>query len=124
MDLDFYDKEGAVEKVITARIGPGGDFHEEVQRLIEKYDIQYGYIPSAIGMFEKCTLGIMGENMEYSERDFDNVEYMLNGSIFQREGKPFVHVHATVGGVGNDAFVGHLAKGKIKVMCEITIVFA
>lgn len=120
--MEFYDKISKVSDVITARIEPSKDFHEEIYALIKKYDIQYGYIPSVIGMFETCRLGVSNDKMKYIEQDFENVEYSANGNVFQRDGKPFIHIHVTVAGEGNVAYMGHLVSGMTKILCEIVIV--
>lgn len=78
-----------------------------------------------LGALEEVELGFYHLHQKSYQRttlkgDWELVA--LNGNITLKEGLPFVHVHAALGGEDFSLKGGHLFEAVVAVTCEITIV--
>lgn len=64
------------------------------------------------------------EKTDYTSRTFNGKNYeilSLNGNISIVDGKPFLHIHATIGDSDYKVYGGHLGSATIGITCEIII---
>lgn len=109
--MDFFD-DMQIEEIICAYMEYGDDFHESVEKIAKKKDIQTGAILSGAGTFDKARIHYI------TKKDFP-----AEDTVVTKEGpielcsvdgiiadyKP--HMHCTMAIWGNGLFSGHLEPG-------------
>ncbi len=103
------------------------DTDEEIIAAITKFAndrrIDSGTV-SGIGSVHHVVLGYFDrETKQYLRRPVEpDCEIVsLAGNIAVKEGKPFAHVHVTLGTRDFQALAGHLFEGKVAATCELVI---
>ncbi len=102
-----------VREVILGRIPKGNDVLEYLQNVAEKHNIQMGII-SLVGTVEEGVLGFYHQDkQEYDSLYFDRHMEIVQGTgnISLKDGKPFVHLHMSLGDDEGKVFGGHVLPG-------------
>lgn len=78
-----------------------------------------------IGALKNVELGYYElHEKSYIRKTFSDGDYeliSLHGNISEKEGKAFVHVHASLGRSDFSVFGGHLFEAQVAVVCEVFI---
>ncbi len=106
----------------VVRLDPGEEVLEQLTHLAEQEHIQLGCI-SALGAANDVTIGIFDtrEKKFYSQRYQGVYEISaLVGSISQKDGKPYFHLHITIGNPATgEVHAGHMASCTISATLEL-----
>ena len=118
-------KQLNTQRTIVAKLEPGADILEELERLVHQYDVSGGQI-SFIGAISQATLGYFDlHSQEYKSFSMDEDLEVTSGmgNISRLEnGTPVVHAHIVVANEQGHSFSGHLMKGcKVSVTIEIVM---
>lgn len=118
----FQSAEGAISRVITARLKPGTEFLTGIIAICEKHHIQQGYISCCIGSLQKATFcAAKKDNSVKIGAKYANpieipgpVQFVSGqGFICQSEsGEYILHIHGTFSNWKNErmtqVFDGHM----------------
>ena len=104
------------------RLDPGEEIVASLTRLVEQENVQLGTV-SALGAAGDVTIGIFNtrEKQYYSQRYQGDYEISaLVGNVTRREGKPYLHLHITIGNpVTGEVHAGHLTSAVISATLEL-----
>jgi predicted DNA-binding protein with PD1-like motif len=119
MTRDSY----TTKRIFTGRLPVGADLNESISRICTEEDIKVGKI-TALGAVTKAAVAYYDqEKKEYKPMTFDKHLEILNctGNVSLKDGKPFVHMHATFADSQGSVLGGHLTAGTLVFACEVTI---
>ncbi len=107
----------------TVRIDLGEDIIESIKKLCEEEHIRLGRV-EAIGATDRAVIGVYDlERQEYSTEEIS--EFMeitgLNGSITEMDGKPYIHLHATLADRNHRVHGGHVIEMRVGATCEMFV---
>ena len=105
------------------QIPTGADLYESISKICTEEDVKIGKV-TALGAVSQAALAYYDQKgKEYRPIKFEKHLEILNctGNVSLKDGKPFVHVHATFSDEKGNAFGGHLMPGTIVFACEVTI---
>ena len=104
------------------RLDPGEEIAEQLTALAERENVRLGCV-SALGAANDVTIGIFstGEKQYHSRRYQGDFEISaLVGSVTRMEGKPYLHLHITIGNpVTGEVHAGHLTSCTISATLEL-----
>ena len=107
---------------IALRLDPGEEVVECLTRLADQEKIQLGTV-SALGAANDVTIGIFDttEKKYYTRRYQGEYEISaLVGSVTRQEGKPYLHLHVTIGNpVTGEVHGGQLSACTISATLEL-----
>ena len=112
-------------KILVIKLVNGEDVFSAIEEAARKYNIRSGIILGGIGMLRDFELGYF-EPGGYKTRVFDEPHELVSmtGSIAysKTESDKFLpHIHCTLADSNHKVFGGHLYKGTVNVINEITI---
>ncbi len=117
-------KSFQVGQALQGNIERGEDLLERLEEIIQKGEIEAGFI-KVLGAVQKARLGYFNQKtMEYEIHEFDQAMEILNctGNIsLSQEGNPTIHAHIILGDSEGNAYGGHLEQGT-KVFVAETII--
>ena len=107
----------------TVRIDLGEDIVESLKKLCEEEHIRLGRV-EAIGAADRAVLGIYDPaGKEYDQEEIN--EFMeiasLNGNITAMDGKPYIHLHATLADRRHAVHGGHVLEMRVGATCEMFV---
>ena len=105
------------------RIDLGEDIIESLKKICEDEQIHLGRV-EAIGATDHAVIGVYDlEKKEYYPEKID--EFMeiasLNGNITATEGKPYIHLHATLADQNHVIHGGHVLEMRVGATCEMFV---
>ena len=105
------------------RIDWGEDIMVQLKELCEKESVRLGRV-EAIGAADRAVIGVYDlEKKEYSTEEIS--EFMeitgLNGSITEMDGKPYIHLHATLADRNHRVHGGHVIEMRVGATCEMFV---
>ena len=105
------------------RIDRGEDIMVQLKELCEKESVRLGRV-EAIGAADRAMIGVYDlEKKEYSTEEIS--EFMeitgLNGSITEMDGKPYIHLHATLADRNHRVHGGHVIEMRVGATCEMFV---
>ena len=104
------------------RLDPGEEIVEQLTALAERENVRLGCV-SALGAANDVTIGIFstGEKQYHSRRYQGDFEISaLVGSVTRMEGRPYLHLHITIGNpVTGEVHAGHLTSCTISATLEL-----
>jgi len=110
-------------RVFVGRLATGSDLVTDIQAFCEAEDIRAAWV-SLVGAVTKATFGYYEQHEHrYIEMtsEFHHEISGFIGNISMREGKPFLHAHATFGEHEGGTLGGHLLPGCTVFVGEVTI---
>ncbi len=110
-------------RILMGRLQKGDDLLQALETMCSGENIRLGEV-SALGAVKNARIGYYDQNRrEYFYIELaEHLEILkLAGNVSLRDGKPFVHAHATFGNEKGEAFGGHLAEGTEVFACEYII---
>ena len=105
----------------VVRLDLGEYVHPSLLALCEKEHIPFGSI-SAIGAVDRAVIGVYDlAHGAYIQRTFDGFMEIANlsGSVTERDGKPYLHLHVTVCGQDHNVHAGHAIELRVGATCEL-----
>ena len=104
------------------RLDPGEEVVDCLTRLVDQEGIRLGTV-SALGAANDVTIGIFNT----AEKKYDSRRYQgqyeisaLVGNVTRQEGKPYLHLHITIGNpVTGEVHAGHLSACIISATLEL-----
>ena len=105
------------------RLEPDQEIVAAITRFADDRRIDSGVV-SGLGTVHHAVLGYYDRTAnEYLRRTIEeDCEIVsLVGNISVKEGKPFAHVHATLGTRNFQALAGHLFEGRVAATCELVV---
>ena len=105
------------------RIDLGEDIMESLKKICEDEQIHLGRV-EAIGATDHAVIGVYDlKKKEYYPEKID--EFMeiasLNGNITAIEGKPYIHLHATLADRNHVIHGGHVLEMRVGATCEMFV---
>lgn len=116
----FYRKDG---NVITVRPEVGENIPDVLISICEKENVFFGYV-NGIGATKKATVGCyIPAAGKYIPKTFEEPMEIVSllGNISKKDGKPYVHLHASFSGKDCNVVGGHLLEAIIGITGEIFI---
>ena len=107
----------------VVRIDKGEEILSTLQELCEEQGILLGTI-EGIGATHKATIGLFETaSKEYHSTELtgDHEITSLNGTVTTKEGKVYLHLHATLSDRAYKTYGGHLNAAVVSGACEIVI---
>ena len=104
-------------RVFLLRVPEGEDLLEFVNRFAGKKEIKTAIV-KGIGSLRNPVVGYYSEEIKnYKRIELLGTFEMLTllGNVSLKDGKPFAHLHVTLGNASGDVFGGHLMKGEVFV---------
>ncbi len=112
-------------KTVIARLDPGEDILEAIEKLVVEHNIRAGHL-MLIGAISGATLGYFDihkkEYKSFTLAEDLEVTSCIGNVAFTEEGTPIVHAHMVVADEKGTSYSGHLMKGcKVSVTIEIIL---
>ena len=115
--------EAKAGRAWAGRLEKGSDLLGEVERFCVEHSVLAAWV-SAISAVQRARYAYYEQDAHrYRELETDTHHEIVGfvGNISMREGRPFLHAHATFGDADGKTRGGHLLPGTIVFACEITI---
>jgi hypothetical protein len=106
---------------IVARIDDGEDLFEGISAALASHGAKSAIVLTGIGMLDDFELGYFN-GKDYSNEFFPKPRELvgLHGSVTTGE-STVIHLHAAVAGEDHAVMGGHLHRGTVRVVCELTM---
>ncbi len=111
------------KRTFIGQLPTGADLYESISKICIEEDIKVGKV-TALGAVSQAAVAYYNQKKKrYKPVKFKKHLEILNctGNVSLKDGKPFVHVHATFADNKGKVFGGHLTPGTIVFACEVTI---
>jgi hypothetical protein len=111
------------ENTYMVRIDLGEDIVDCLKELCENEHIFLGRV-EAIGAADRAVLGVYdpGKKEYYPEKIDEFMEITsLNGNITAMDGKPYIHLHATLADQNHVIHGGHVLEMRVGATCEMFV---
>lgn len=110
-------------KTYAVRIDLGEDVVESLKKLCEDEHICLAHV-EAIGATDHAVIGVydLGKKEYYPEKIDEFMEIAsLNGNITSMEGKPYIHLHATLADQHHVIHGGYVLEMRVGATCEMFV---
>ena len=107
----------------AVRVDLGEEIMESVKTLAGKENIRFAEV-SAIGAADHAVIGVYDLDAQaYRQEEIDGFAEItsLGGSITTVDGKPYVHLHATLAGQDHTVHGGHVLEMRVGATCEMFV---
>ena len=107
----------------VVRLQRGEEVLACLRELCEKESISLGTV-SAIGAVNQVVVGVYRvDEQKYVANTFDGVMELtsLMGNITEKDGEPYLHLHATFGDLTGKVIGGHLNEAVVSATCELFV---
>lgn len=107
----------------VVRLQRGEEVLACLRELCEKESISLGPV-SAIGAVNHVVVGVYRvDEQKYVANTFDGVMELtsLMGNITEKDGEPYLHLHATFGDLTGKVIGGHLNEAVVSATCELFV---
>lgn len=108
---------------IIARIDKGEEICEQLKIICEKENVRLASV-SAIGAVGQFTVGVFNPHTkQYRANTFagDYEIVSLSGTVTQKDGAFYSHLHMSAGDEEGKVFGGHLNSATVSATCEMVI---
>jgi predicted DNA-binding protein with PD1-like motif len=115
--------EATPGRTFVGRFETGDDLVESIERVCAEHDVRAAWV-SAIGAVQHASFAYYEQHdQRYLELESDEHHEIIGfvGNISIRDGRPFLHAHATFGSRSGAAVGGHLLHGCLVFAAEVTI---
>jgi uncharacterized protein len=104
------------------RMSEGDDLHAKLAAFAESEGVRAGAVVMGIGALSSATIGFWN-GREYALRELTTPHELLalGGSIAVADGRPSIHLHASLGGPDHAVVGGHLVRGAVGLLAEILV---
>ena len=107
----------------VVRLQRGEEVLACLRELCEKESISLGTV-SAIGAVNHVVVGVYRvDEQKYVANTFDGVMELtsLMGNITEKDGEPYLHLHAAFGDLTGKVIGGHLNEAVVSATCELFV---
>ena len=107
----------------VVRLQRGEEVLACLRELCEKESISLGTV-SAIGAVNHVVVGVYRvDEQKYVANTLDGVMELtsLTGNITEKDGEPYLHLHATFGDLTGKVIGGHLNEAVVSATCELFV---
>ena len=114
------------ENTLLLRLDKGEEVTESVLSVAKKEGITFAEI-SGIGATDDFTASVFDrEKGDYEKNRFtgDHEILSLTGTVTEKDGAPYLHLHIVCAGSGGRAVGGHLLSARISLTAEIVLQIA
>ena len=115
--------EARAGRAFVGRLEKGSDLVGDIERFCAERSINAAWV-SAVGAVERARYAYYEQgDHRYVEHATDTHHEIVGfvGNISVRDGRPFLHAHATFADVAGECRGGHLLAGTVVFACEVTI---
>lgn len=104
------------------RLETGEDLLGTLAEFAHRNEIRSAAVPLGIGQLRTATLGYWN-GQEYEPREVEGATELvsLSGSIAEAEGRPSIHLHASLGTRSFSTISGHVLRGTVGVLAEVYV---
>jgi predicted DNA-binding protein with PD1-like motif len=104
------------------RLEPEEEILETLARFAQAQRVRAASIGMGIGQLRSATLGYWN-GQEYETRDVPEPTELISlaGSIAEADGRPSVHVHASVGLRTHSTLSGHVMRATVGILAELRV---
>jgi len=112
-------------ETVAVKIERGEEVLESLQKVCEELNIKSGLI-FGIGALSEATI-IDGSTTEYlapNPKEFKEPMEIASamGNITEKDGKPFIHLHGSIGLQNHTSTAGHIKRGIVYLVGEFFII--
>ena len=108
---------------VFIRMDPGEEVLEQLMEVCVKEKIHLAKV-EALGAVSRFTVGLYDVN----EKKYHSNEFVfpaeivsLTGTVTEKEGAPYLHIHMSAADEKGHVFGGHLNQAVISATCEMTV---
>lgn len=118
--------KSAQGKTVVVSLKRGDDLLFNILETCRKHDIKQGFIPTMVAALSNIELSV-SVNGEFKVVTNANVkikgpaEFLGMGTISQKKGHTYLHLHGAFGSKGRQTVIGHLISAKVAIVAEIII---
>lgn len=109
--------------IFMVRLDLGEDVIAQLKKLCEEEQIRLGKV-EAIGAVDRAVIGVydLEKKAYYPEEigEFMEITSLL-GNITSMDGKPYIHLHATLADQRHAVHAGHVLEMRVGATCELFI---
>ena len=104
------------------RLNEGDDLHEQIGAFATSSGVRAAGVVMGIGVLSQASIGYW-DGREYATRELTTPHELLSleGSIAIADGRPSVHLHASLAGPTHAVVGGHLVRGRVGLLAEILV---
>ena len=116
-------REAHQGRLFVGRLPTGSDLTDELERFATEQDIRAAWV-SAVGAVSRSAYAYYNQTtLQYKEMMSPRHHEMAGfvGNLSMRDGKPFLHAHASFADINGEPITGHLLKGCTVWMVEVEI---
>lgn len=131
-ELRYRAAQGELGKVVAARLLPGTDIIEGIEKICEDYSIKYAFIGCSIGSLRKASFLFAVPKPEAKVKAGYSTPLELTGPIEflgglgvvceDEKGERLTHFHGTVSDKLDHVYGGHFMKGQNPVLTTIDLI--
>lgn len=123
MDVATRFWEARPGRTFVGRLATGSDLVEEIERLCAEQGIRAAWV-SVVGAVQRAAFAYYDQAaLHYVEVGSDEHHELSGfaGNVSMKEGKPFLHAHATFSNRDGETVGGHLLPGNPVWVAEVTL---
>ena len=130
-EVRFKAAQGRIGRVIAARLLPGTDLIEGIEKVCEKYGVKYGLIGCSIGSLRKAAFMYLVPMPETKVGAGYTPPFELPGPIEflggmgviceSEKGEKMIHFHGVVSDRLDRVYGGHFVKGKNPILVTMDL---
>ena len=111
------------DQTYMLRIDIGEEITESLEKLCEREGIRLAQV-SAIGAADHAVIGVYDlREQQYHREELDGFMEItsLAGSVTEKDGKPYIHLHATLADQQHALHGGHVIALRVGATCEMFV---
>ena len=116
-------QEAHAGRVFTGRLPIDADLVEEIERFCSEAGVHAAWV-TVVGAVKRAAYAYYNQTMlQYKEMASPRHHEIIGfvGNVSMREGRPFLHAHATFADINGESVAGHLLKGCVVWAAEVEI---
>lgn len=131
-EIRYKAAAGQVGRVIAARLFPGTDLIEGIEKICKDHGIKYAAVVCSIGSLQKATFMYLVPKPEAKMKAGYTAPYELPGPIEflggqgivceGENGEMITHFHCTISDQLDHVYGGHVVKGKNPILMTMDLV--
>ncbi|MFH1470992.1 MAG: PPC domain-containing DNA-binding protein [Candidatus Micrarchaeota archaeon] len=111
-------------RIVVIRLEKGDEVKSSLEKACSDFGIKTGIV-TGIGALSGCTIYSAQSSEVLETKDIELEEPLeiasASGNITLKDGKPFLHLHITLGRADHTALAGHLKRGIVSFTGEFFI---
>ena len=110
-------------RTFVGRLATGSDLVEEIERVCAEQGILAAHV-AVVGAATRAAFAYYDQGKQAYDELHSVAHHEIAGfigNISLRDGKPFLHAHCSFGDASGGAVTGHLVRGTVVFVAEVTI---